>query len=204
MDGKAIDQDPMKMQWWSIGMASIWIVNPTPKGSDRLWKMGLEDALLGADDEPNIKIQDARLSLVNAMLAGAVEATGLVEGKRIPIPALEWEDMDFFYDFRSDEGLVHRAVAASGVSYTDVRVSRAALLDIWPPEEEATATIVQMPADTSAQRAAIAEAVKALWNNKIPRGITNQKRDDAIIKFAGDKGLAVPSERTIRRFFSAL
>jgi hypothetical protein len=201
MDGKAITQDPMHMTSWSLGMACVWILNPSPEGSERLWNSGFEDALLDADDAANTEIQNARATLINVLISGAVAASGLRgDGVRVPIPALEWEDMALGYDLKDDEGLVHLATSASGVVYTDILVSRADVLKLWPEQDARQASVLSLQPE-SAHRAAIAEASKALWNGDVPSGISVQKRDDAIIKYARENGLTVPSTRTIRRYF---
>lgn len=56
---------------------------------------------------------------------------------------------------------------------------------------------------SSAQQAAAARAVRELWGGAVPAGLTNTRRDEEIQAFARKHSLAVPSERTIRRFFVA-
>lgn len=143
MDGKPIDRDPMQMPSWSIGMACVWIINPSPKAAERLWSVGFEDALLDADDGANVEIQNARATLINALSSGAIAASGLcADGARIPIPALEWEDMTLGYDLRDDEGLVHRATSTSGAVYTNIRLSKPDILRLWPEADTRTATVL--------------------------------------------------------------
>ncbi len=147
MDGKKLDQDPMQMPSWSIGMACVWIVNRTSEASGRLWEGSLEDALLNHDDSPNDEIQNARTELINALTTGDVQATGLLpNGQRAPIPALEWEDMTFSYDLRNDDGLVQRATSADGSLYTYIRLGRQAVLERWPAEASRTADVITFPA----------------------------------------------------------
>lgn len=62
-----------------------------------------------------------------------------------------------------------------------------------PPKAEKT--------EKSAQRAATARAVRDLWDGVVPDGLTVERRDELIIDFARKNALAVPSERTIRRYF---
>lgn len=142
MDGKPIEQDPMKAASWSIAMACIWIANPSASAAMRMWNGGMEDALLDADDGVNVEFQNARSPLGNALISGAVAATGLLaDGTRISIPALEWEDMTFDYDLRPGDGLVHRVCSAAGVVYTDIRLSRSDILKVWPELKARTADV---------------------------------------------------------------
>ncbi|MGB3445210.1 MAG: hypothetical protein WBA48_00750 [Xanthobacteraceae bacterium] len=161
MDGKPIDQDPMQMPSWSIGMACVWIVNPSPKAAERLWNGSLEDALLDADDEENAEIQNARATLINVLTSGAVAASGLcADGTRAPIPALEWEDMTWGYDLRDSEGLVHLATSATGAVYTDIRLSRTDILKLWPEQKERTADVLPF-SNRRGPKTGVLERVKA-------------------------------------------
>jgi hypothetical protein len=149
------------MPSWSIGMACVWIINPSPKAAERLWNVGFEDALLDADDGANIEIQNARATLINALSSGAIAASGLcANGARIPIPALEWEDMTLGYDLRDDEGLVHRATSASGVAYTNIRLSQPDILKLWPERSTHPAAILSFSAKRG-PKTGVLERVKA-------------------------------------------
>lgn len=61
---------------------------------------------------------------------------------------------------------------------------------------------IELASEKSAQWAATARGVHELWNGTVPAGLTNGRRDEAIQTFAKEHALAVPSARTIRRFFS--
>lgn len=205
MDGKKLDQDPMQMPSWSMGMACVWIINRTPEAAGRLWSSTLEDALLNHDDSPNDEIQNARTELINALMAGDVQATGLLpNGQRISIPSLEWEDMTFSYDLRDSEGLVHRAASAGGNLYTDIRLGRQAVVERWPQQDRAATLILQFPSvgQTSAQRESIVFAINTLWNGEPPLGLTRARQRQMIQDCARSHGKAVPSDRTIQRYFN--
>lgn len=51
----------------------------------------------------------------------------------------------------------------------------------------------------SAKRAGIHHALRELWPNGIPKGMTTKERDAAIMAFLEQNGVTAPSSRTIRR-----
>lgn len=133
MDGKSIDQDPMQMPSWSIGMACVWIVTRSPTSAGRLWNEGFETVLTTSDGEPNTAIQDARVILINALISGAITSSGrCANGSRAAIPALEWEDMALTYRLDDTDGLSHCATSATGIVYNDIRLPRLDILKLWP------------------------------------------------------------------------
>ncbi len=144
MDGKMIDQDPMRMPTWSLGMAMAWIACREIEGASELWSYGLESAWF---EDENISLNraflDAETVLKNALEDGSMAATGLLDGQRIVVPTLHWVDMQITYGwedkqpYRSNEepGLTHRATTQSGATYTDLRVNRVDVLQHWPAKQ---------------------------------------------------------------------
>ena len=65
MDGKKIDQDPMQMPSWSLGMAMAWIAHRDIEDASELWETSLEAALFEEDDETglNRSFSDAERAL---------------------------------------------------------------------------------------------------------------------------------------------
>lgn len=77
------------------------------------------------------------------------------------------------------------------------------LLGIGPKVVRAPPPSQQQEVALSAQQAAAARAVEELWGGKVPAGLTVDRRDEEIREFARKHKIAVPSERTIRRYFVA-
>ncbi|GEC15271.1 hypothetical protein [Nitrobacter winogradskyi] len=148
MDGKKIGdlEDAMLVPWWSIGMACVWIVNPTPLAAGPLWKCNLEDVWLDDNLKANVEIQRARALLIHELVTGGVQATGLSGGQRVPIQPPEWEDIKLTYEDRGDDGLVHRAHNTAGVVYTRILVSRPDVQRRWPEQKARTAVVLSSPA----------------------------------------------------------
>lgn len=63
------------------------------------------------------------------------------------------------------------------------------------PSQETSPEVEQ----TSAKRAGIQDAVRELWPDGIPKGMTVKERDVAIMTFLEQNGVTAPSSRTIRR-----
>ena len=53
------------------------------------------------------------------------------------MPLLEWEDMNFTYGMDKDGSLFHRATNAAGSMYTELRIDRARVLELWPANKTA-------------------------------------------------------------------
>ncbi len=205
MDGKRLDQDPMQMPSWSMGMACVWIVNRTPEASGRLWNGTLDGALYDDDFNSNERYQAALVDLRNALALGTIQATGLLtNGQRIPIPSLEWEDMTLDYELREGDGLVHRATSTGGNLYTNIRIDRQAIVERWPQQDRVATSILQFPSvgQASAQRESIVFAIDILWSGNPPLGLTRTRQRQMIQDCARSHGKAVPSERTIQRYFN--
>lgn len=184
MDGRKLDQDPMQMPSWSIGMACVWIVYRAPR---RIWR--LDDAFYDESLNSIESFDVARTELQNALVVGDLSATGLLaNGVRQPIPALEWEDMTLDYELRQDEGLVHRAHAASGNTYRDIRVSREPVLARWPATSQSSADILQF--SQSPRR-------------RGPQPLKRQEVAEAMRTFENKKELAEMKEEALAATFSA-
>ncbi|MET4794674.1 hypothetical protein ABIF64_006852 [Bradyrhizobium japonicum] len=133
MDGKRINQDPMQMPTWPLGMAMAWIACRETSGASEIWRSSLEAALLDeAELKANQPFLEAEKTLINALNDGVIAATGLLEGQRIAVPQLQWEDMKISYGFAADDSLMHRATNAAGAMYTELRVNRSDILALWP------------------------------------------------------------------------
>lgn len=154
MDGKKIDQDPMQMPTWSLGMAMAWIARREVEGATELWQEGLGAALLGEDGKTtwtpsktpgwlrrsgvNSEFLEAETALKNALTEGSVSATALLpDGTRIAVPSLEWEDMEFSYGIDADGDLMHRGTNKAGAMYTELRVKREDILAKWQAKQVA-------------------------------------------------------------------
>lgn len=141
MDGKRIDQDPMQMPMWPLGMAIAWIACREINGASALWREGLESAWFADENlTPNRSFLDAETTLRNALVDGTITATGLLERERIAVPVLAWEDMKISYGFADDDSLMHRATDAAGAMYTELRVNRSDVLNLWPSNAQLTNT----------------------------------------------------------------
>lgn len=208
MDGKKLDQDPMQMPSWSMGMACVWIVNRTPGAACRLWSSALEDALLNNDDRANNAIQGARTELINALTLGDVQATGMLPiGQRVSIPALEWEDMILSYDLRDDEGLVHRAESAGANLYTDIRVDRAAILARWPEQDHPSATVLPFKATSRrrgpkpTKRLKVIEAMRAFGDMAV---LATMKEEAMAVTFSASRETCRLARQTVLSEFDDL
>lgn len=136
MDGKKINQNPMQMPTWSLGMAMAWIACREISSASELWRAGLESAWFTDENlSPNHAFLDAETTLKNALVEGSIVATGLLGGERVGVPVLAWEDMEISYGFASDDSLMHRATNAAGAMYTDLRVNRTDILGRWPADQ---------------------------------------------------------------------
>lgn len=169
MDGKWIDQDPMQMSVWSLGMAMAWIAHRCIDGASDLWQSSLEGALFGEDDalRTNRPFMEAQTALKNALEGDVVSASGLSpDGTRVTIPAREWIDLQFTYGWEDkhphrmneEPGLVHRASRAGAIAYTELRVSRADILKRWPAEQ-AAAPDTRRRGPVTAKREAVKSAM---------------------------------------------
>ncbi|MCK1400103.1 hypothetical protein IVB45_18450 [Bradyrhizobium sp. 4] len=144
MDGKTIDQNPMQMPTWSLGMAMAWIACRDIASADELWRDGLEAAWF-SDEEltPNRAFKDAETTLKNALEGGSIAATGLHNGERAELTKLQWQDAKITFDWEErhthrtngEPGLEHRATVASGARFTGLRVNRADVLALWPTKQ---------------------------------------------------------------------
>ena len=80
--------------------------------------------------------------------------------------------------------------------------------DLLPQQDEPAQLPAPAPDDdadnTSPQRESIKGAIDALWGGSVPRDVQVARGDDPIQRWQKDKGRAVASERTIRRYFAAL
>ena len=141
MDGKRIDQDPMQMPTWPLGMAMAWIACREVEGASQLWREGLEGAWFADEDlAPNRSFLDAETALRNALVDGTITATGLLDSERITVPILAWEDMKISYGFAADDSLMHRATNAAGAMYTELRLNRSDVLKLWPANAQLAST----------------------------------------------------------------
>ncbi|MFB6449052.1 hypothetical protein [Bradyrhizobium tunisiense] len=144
MDGKAIDQDPMQMPTWSLGMAMAWIACRDIGSALELWRHGLEDAWFADEDlTPNRAFLDAETTLRNALEEGSIVATGLHNGERAELTKLEWQDAKITFGWEekqaywtnAESGLQHRVTNAAGAMFTGLRVNRADVLALWPANQ---------------------------------------------------------------------
>jgi hypothetical protein len=78
------------------------------------------------------------------------------------------------------------------------------------PSANASVSKESKPADRtsgpkrSVEQESIAVAIEALWSNVVPSGMPVKERNKKIMAWQRDKGRAVVSDRTIRRYFSNL
>lgn len=146
MDGKRIDQDPMQMPTWSLGMAMAWIACRDIDGASELWRGGLEGAWFDDEDlAPNRAFRHAETTLRSALESGSIAATGLYNGERAELTKLQWQDATITfgwedkqaYRINGEPSLEHRATDAAGATFTGLRVNRADVLALWPAKQVA-------------------------------------------------------------------
>jgi len=144
MDGKRIDQDPMQMPTWSLGMAMAWIACREIKGASDLWREGLEAAWFADEDlAPNRAFRHAETTLRSALESGSIAATGLHHGQRAELTKLQWQDATITFGWEEKQAyrangepsLEHRATDAAGTTFTAIRVNRADVLTLWPAKQ---------------------------------------------------------------------
>jgi hypothetical protein len=70
------------------------------------------------------------------------------------------------------------------------------------PDRLRSSTTRPMPVKETPQRASIAAAIAAIWPKGIPAGLALKTRDQKIIEWQKESGLAKVSSKTIRRYLS--
>jgi len=144
MDGKPIDQDPMQMPTWSLGMAIAWIACRDIGSASELWQEGLEGAWFADDDlAPDRAFVGAETTLKNALEDGSMVATGVHNGERAELTKLQWQDAKITFGWEEKQayrtnvepGLEHRMTDAAGTMFTGLRVNRADVLALWPAKQ---------------------------------------------------------------------
>lgn len=228
-DGILIDEDPMQMPLWSIGMAMVWIAYRSPGKMREICSTPLEVLLLSYGDGTPAEVIAARHALLGALATGAIAATGRpASGRRREIDNLEWADLQLFFDDR-EAGLEYRAFGqerdGSGrprdASYCDLRIERNQVTNhVWrQPSDRISPTEDKLRVQPVLQTTSIMEvevpmapkpirqapqrtrATKAI-EALFPNGVPDrtEMRDGHLTKVVADKiGTDAPSRETILR-----
>jgi hypothetical protein len=162
-------------------------VKPKPK---------VPDAVLRLSEAMARRIQDLR----EAFSTGAVvtQGTFVTTGEIRGIDRRQWSRHGLFIDTQNSDLLVTEnrrpALKWSGVTCE----AQLPTLESKPenPEQPATRPVAKGP---TAQRESVYEAVKALWPQGQPAGVTVQQRDRIINDWQRKNGRSVTNPRTIRR-----
>src|ERR1700677_4915158 len=149
--------------FWPIGLCVAWV-----RGRDALEVVGLyAQHHLGMGVIPVDGWVDARTSLLRALAAGKIGATGVGHegGRRISIPGHEWIDLRIQQRGSYDE--VRRTDGP--IAYLDVRIAAAAMKMEWPAATPATNRAHDKQEGESAFLHAAKERMLASPNNPIAK-----------------------------------
>lgn len=132
-DGVPLDQDPMELPHWSIGITLAWIISRSPQWMKDLRNLSV--AVLETSVDYSGPLSEAKGALLHALRAGELKASGKPSGQsRCEIDPMEWLDLTFQYEL-VEGNMVLLAVKhdreASGkwsaTAYTDIRINRTAV-----------------------------------------------------------------------------
>ncbi|SFJ61429.1 hypothetical protein [Aerobium aerolatum] len=149
-DSIVMDQDPMGMSQWSLGIAMLWI---TYRSAERMrMRVGNLDMLLVSDGAGTPReVTAARRDLLNAMQDGRVVATatpisGINDGRVFrerhrETSATEWKPLDSqrIWTLQDRDGMRHLVWLGGDQYFDDVRVNRASVMNEWPAIGQADA-----------------------------------------------------------------
>jgi hypothetical protein len=144
-----------------------------------------------------------RIRALRDVLAGGsvvAEGTFVLSGQITKIGKFEWGRRTILIDLQNSD-ILQQQDSKPILKWTGVSLTAVRKLTAGNSPGPKSIPIAKNRRRRSAQQESIEAAIKGLWpDGIIPPGLHVQVRDDKIIQYQNDNGLALADPRTIRRF----
>jgi hypothetical protein len=186
----AYAREKSKEPFWPIGLCVAWVLHPDISEAAMLFarhRMGL-----GVREVDGWR--EAQATIKNALAGAQVKASaiGPDDGKRVPVPALEWIDLRIVQRVEFDE--VRRKDGS--IAYREVRIAAAEVRREWPPETAAATTVREQRAREKDCLDALIERMRETPNDPLPKrellpqfpGLSERRFEQLYSQAARDSG----------------